>query len=196
MDIYPDDKIQYLSRPTNFIKKCLNCGSIFITDKECEACGYQLKDPDLGPPVGEGSFYSIRDDFYSKQNIFEKIFMRHKGRKFKDYRNRLLHRFNSLIKGMESPWDDLNKWNYFHFELLELTKYLASFSSNEIILNRILNSIRNHPFFYEIKLATESGRKGQPRKELLSKKNKILATSFLITIFLILLAPMLIKWTH
>ena len=143
MDVYPDAKMEYLSRPSNLIKKCRNCGSVYITEKECEACGFQRQDPDLGSPVDERSFYSIREDFYKRQNFFQKKFMKHRGQKFKEFRNKLLHRFYSLLKGMESPWSDLNKWNYFHFELIDLSKYLASFPTNNIILERILNSIRN-----------------------------------------------------
>lgn len=193
MEVYSQEKLQYLSRPTNFIKKCTNCGSLFITERECEACGYQLKDPDLGIPVGEGSFYSLRDEFHSKQNFLEKIFFKQKGRKYKDFRNKLLHRYNSLIKGMESPWGDLDKWNYFHFELMDLTKYLASYPSNKIIMDRILNSIRNHPFYHEIKLANESGSTGKPKEELMPAQKKILLLFFLIPVFLIIIAPLVFK---
>lgn len=196
MDVYLGDKMEYLSKPSNFIKKCRNCGSVYITEKECEACGFQLQDPDLGFPVDERSFYSIREEFYKRQNFFEKKFMRQRGQKFKDYRNRLLHRFNSLIKGMDSPWSDLNKWNYFHFELIDLTKYLASFPTNDIILERILNSIRNHPFFHEIKLAVDEGRDNKNKYKPLSKEKKTFLFLFLIPTFLILIAPLVFKWIH
>lgn len=196
MDVGPEDKMEYLSKPSNFIKKCRNCGSVYITEKECEACGFQLQDPDLGSPVDERSFYSIREDFYNRQNFFEKKFMGQRGQKFKEFRNRLLHRFNTLIKGMESPWSDLDKWNYFHFELIELTKYLASFYANDIILDRILNSIRNHPFFHEIKLAVDSGRESRNNKMPMSKEKKTFLILFVIPTFLILIAPIIFKWAH
>jgi hypothetical protein len=196
MDVNSNDKMEYLSRPSNFIKKCRNCGSVYITEKECEACGFQLQDPDLGSPVDERSFYSLREDFYNRQNFFEKMFRIERGQKFKEFRNKLLHRYNTLLKGMESPWSDLNKWNYFHFELLDLTRYLASFSANDIIIDRILCSIRNHPFFHEIKLAVDVSRDNKNRYKSISKEKKTFLFLFLIPTFLILIAPLVFKWIH
>jgi hypothetical protein len=196
MDVNSNDKMEYLSRPSNFIKKCRNCGSVYITEKECEACGFQLQDPDLGSPVDERSFYSLREDFYNRQNFFEKVFRVERGQKFKEFRNKLLHRYNTLLKGMESPWSDLNKWNYFHFELLDLTRYLASFSANDIIIDRILSSIRNHPFFHEIKLAVDASRDNKNRYKSISKEKKTFLFLFLIPTFLILIAPLVFKWIH
>ena len=189
----PSERLEYLSRPYNFIKKCTNCGSIYVNERECEGCGYQLKDPELGSPVDERSFYSIRDEYKNSQNFFEFFFLRTKSNKYKDYRNRIIHRYNSLLKGMESPWTDLDKWNYFHFELLDLTKYLSSFSSNDIFMDRIIASIRNHPFFYEIKSAREISKQAKIKLPILSKDKKILLFIFLISIFLILMAPLILS---
>lgn len=41
-------------------KSCKFCGSVFVTEQECESCGRQFSKETLGAPGGEKSFYAIR----------------------------------------------------------------------------------------------------------------------------------------
>ncbi len=193
MEINPNQKMEYLSRPSRLIKKCINCSSVYINDKECEACGYQFLDPDLGEPVDERSFYSIRETYFEKLNFFEKRFLKKGGRKYKEFRNALLHRYHSLIKSMESPWEDLTKWNYFHFELIELTKFLSLDRRNDPIMGRIFSSLIYHPFYHEIKLAWDYGRTPVKEGPRLTKKTKLVISIFSISALLIIFAPFIYK---
>jgi hypothetical protein len=193
MEINPNQKMEYLSRPSRLIRKCINCGSIYITDKECEACGYQLLDPDLGEPVDERSFYSIRETYFDKLNFLEKRFFKNRGRKYKEYRNSLLHRYRSLIKSMESPWEDLAKWNYFHFELIDLTKFLSLDPKNDAIMGRIFSSLIYHPFYHEIKLAWDHGRIAVKEGPRVTKNIKLVILFLSISSLLIISAPLIYK---
>ena len=45
-------------------KSCPKCGSLFVTKKECESCGFQFWIDLLGEPFGERSFFNLRDEFH------------------------------------------------------------------------------------------------------------------------------------
>jgi hypothetical protein len=47
------------------IEVCPKCESLFITSRECEACGYQFAIDRLGEPYGEKSFYALKDSHFS-----------------------------------------------------------------------------------------------------------------------------------
>lgn len=45
-------------------KACPKCHSVFISEKECEACGFQFHIDQLGEPFGHRSFFSLRDEYH------------------------------------------------------------------------------------------------------------------------------------
>ena len=48
------------------IEVCPKCESLFITSKECEACGYQFAIDRIGEPYGQKSLYSLKTFFQSQ----------------------------------------------------------------------------------------------------------------------------------
>lgn len=44
-------------------KSCAFCGSVFITDSECESCGRQFQKETLGTPGGDKSFYALKERY-------------------------------------------------------------------------------------------------------------------------------------
>ncbi len=192
MDVYSNERMEFLKSTTNLIKKCPNCQSVYLNDKECEDCGYQLLDPDIGEPVDDRSFYSIREFYNEGQNFLDRFFLKNRGRKYKEFRNRLIHRYNILLRAMESPWSDMSKWNYYHFELLDLVRFLSKNPANKIILERILSSLQYHPFYQEIKgaMGDEEITKQPP---FLSKNQKKFLIFLLSSVILITAAPLIFK---
>ncbi|PIP90095.1 MAG: hypothetical protein COW01_09455 [Bdellovibrionales bacterium CG12_big_fil_rev_8_21_14_0_65_38_15] len=44
-------------------KSCAFCGSVFVTNQECESCGRQFNKETLGAPGGEKSFYATKERY-------------------------------------------------------------------------------------------------------------------------------------
>ena len=44
-------------------KTCAFCGSVFVSQNECESCGRQFNKETLGAPGGEKSFYATKDRY-------------------------------------------------------------------------------------------------------------------------------------
>lgn len=82
------------------IEVCPKCESIFITNHECESCGFQFRVDRLGEPFGERSFYALRDSHVSSFPIYLKLMNinleNKKGKKVRKYRHLLIHRFEVL----------------------------------------------------------------------------------------------------
>jgi hypothetical protein len=143
------------------IKKCHGCGSIYITPKECESCGLQFGGHELGEPLGPRSFFSLREEYEKTQSFFSKK----KSINNKNYRKNLILRFRALLEELEHSFDDIDNWNIFNYELLELARYLASFKENEYLLNKILLEKRDHPQFFELNKIAQ-GTVHVPRKKV------------------------------
>ncbi|RLA63311.1 MAG: hypothetical protein DRQ88_05815 [Epsilonproteobacteria bacterium] len=165
-------------RPT---KKCHKCHSIYVTDTECESCGLQFRPHELGEPLGPRSFFTLKEEFEGQKNIFTK----RKSMIFKIYRKKLILRFRALLEALEYSFDDLDSWNTFNFELLELARYLASSPQNKYLLNRILLEKRDHPQFFELNKVIQIGREA-PLVEIDSYPFK---KTIYFLCFLLLLVP-------
>lgn len=91
----------YLEKESNKpLKKCKKCGSIHVTDFECESCGIRLQVDMLGIPFGNRSFYSLKNDYWSSMNWMIANFPfleRKKNAKGSKYKRALLNRYNVLI---------------------------------------------------------------------------------------------------
>src|SRR5690606_40410488 len=64
----PSKKVTHL--PALPHKTCSHCGSVFITDNECESCGRQFNKELLGAPGGEKSFYALRERYRKDVGTF------------------------------------------------------------------------------------------------------------------------------
>jgi hypothetical protein len=113
-------------KPLVEIKKCHRCGSVFVTDFECEACGYQFKKEWVGNPLGTNSLYSLRqqyDDNLAKWRKKLGIPAPHGSSLTIAYRRRLLKRFENLffyLENRELKSEEQNKLSLFMIELRDL----------------------------------------------------------------------------
>ncbi len=96
-------KIRHPLRPLDKIevqKRCPKCGSVFITERECESCSYQFWVDLLGVPFGERSFFEIKSDYDAARGLPGRLLPRrwHFTRaKHRRYLSHLRRRFGLLL---------------------------------------------------------------------------------------------------
>lgn len=133
-DLNQSTNSQILPRPQREIQKCPQCESVFIDNNECESCGYQLGFDFLGDPLGEKSFYTIRENYWMDLGPIAKIhldFESFDSKKFDRYKRKLLMRYNVLLDYFYNQKDyRLSERNLFLQEftdlIIELVKYGVS----------------------------------------------------------------------
>lgn len=117
------------------VKRCPKCSSVFITERECEACGFQFNYNPLGEPLGEKSFYSIRESYWSQLSSLERsnrALESKKGEKAKRYISKIILRYNDLL---DFFYDTTNKdhahHNLYFYELKDIILELISYDVPE-----------------------------------------------------------------
>jgi len=90
----------FLHTRVNEIKRCQKCNSVFLDNGECESCGLQVDFDFLGDPLGEKSFYSIRENYWESLGPITKLHedLEHfDSPNFNRYKRKLLMRYNVLL---------------------------------------------------------------------------------------------------
>lgn len=121
----------FLPKPIKETVKCPECNSVFVDNNECESCGYQLGFDFLGDPLGEKSFYSIRENYWEVLGTLGKIHLdleTFDKKKFERYQRKLLFRYNVLLdyfyNKSNQRIDDRNLYlQEFTDLIIELVKY-------------------------------------------------------------------------
>jgi hypothetical protein len=128
--IYPGDILIEREAP---VKRCPYCESIYINDRQCEACGRLLDKHFLGEPFGVKSFYQLRANFWHERHPLFKVmpapYFIPKILKER-YRLQLLTRLMALYQYFLLDDEELlesEQRNYFFEELKEVVGELASF---------------------------------------------------------------------
>jgi len=91
--IYRPEKINY--------KLCPSCKSYFLTDDECQSCGFQLKFDRIGKPFGERSFYYYKHNYIKSWPLPVKLFNfleNMTSEKAVSYSRQLQFRFDDFMK--------------------------------------------------------------------------------------------------
>lgn len=132
------------------IKRCSHCGSVFVTDGECEACGIQFKRDWVGSPLGENSLYSLKQQ-YDEQ--MESWTMRAKSYFYEDlqltvaYRRKLLRRFQTLLLYLsekdDSSLEERNTVALFTMEVKDLMEEMMNVGVAFHRVSEILDSAAN-----------------------------------------------------
>lgn len=109
------------------VEVCPKCESIFITSKECEACGYQFAIDRIGEPYGEKSFYALKDSFIHSLPSLVRAFPRLEYF-FKDHKRKyifeLKRRFQLLAEQFENdPRSNSEFFIEVHDLVIELSEY-------------------------------------------------------------------------
>jgi hypothetical protein len=118
----------------NEARQCPKCDNYIIEDDNCQACGYNLSFKLLGEPLGEKSFYTVRENYWDSLSVLEREnFKFFKDEvKFKHYLNKVKLRYNDLLDffySQESLQDE-NRALYLH-ELRDLVVELMSYEIDE-----------------------------------------------------------------
>jgi hypothetical protein len=129
----------FLQASLQEIKKCVNCGSVFISDNSCDSCGFQFHFDPLGEPLGDRSYFSLKEDYLSeirfkigsKKNIFQ------------GYLRKIVRRFELLCCyfSKENLELDLNKNGYF-VEFIFLITELCNVYDHDFVVEN-LKTIQN-----------------------------------------------------
>lgn len=112
--------------------QCPKCDNYIIEDNNCQACGYNLSFNLLGDPLGEKSFYTIRESYWDSLSVLEREnykFFKDEV-KFKHYLNKVKLRYNDLIDFFysEQSLHDENRALYLH----ELRDLIVELMNHEI----------------------------------------------------------------
>lgn len=132
-------------------KTCPKCQSVFVTDKECEACGFQLAYNPVGEPFGERSFFNLKEvflhEFKGKYLLVRYGFLKDDS-SFKKYKRSVLKRFEVLCDYFFNQNDgDRENRKLFLFEAQEIIKELRMFNVPKSYLWMTLEKGEDHPFF-------------------------------------------------
>jgi hypothetical protein len=149
----------FLPKPIKETVKCPECSSVFVDNNECESCGYQIGFDFLGDPLGEKSFYSIRENYWEILGPLGRIHLDLETldkKKFERYQRKLLFRYNVLLDYFYNKTnlkiDDRNLYlQEFTDLIIELVKYgvneeelwrnVEESDSLSLILRKIQDSI-------------------------------------------------------
>lgn len=155
--IEPQIKVSNPLRPFEKVvvkKTCPKCGSLFVTKKECEACGFQFWIDLLGEPFGVRSFFTLRDDF-THQFAWSYRFAAFQWGKNRDeikkYRRTLNKRFEILCGYFFDSFDkDKERRRLFLFEAGELMQEYRLVGGQLSDLWLLMERGENHPLFPQL----------------------------------------------
>ncbi|WP_127718080.1 hypothetical protein [Halobacteriovorax sp. HLS] len=159
----------FLPRPIKDTVRCPECKSVFIDNNECESCGFQMGFDFLGDPLGEKSFYSIRENYWEVLGPVVKL---HKELEFLDkskfqrYQRKLLFRYNVLLDYFYNCRDyGLDDRNLYLQEFTDLIIELVRYDVEEVELwKKFENSEENEYLSHLFSSIQESISKGREVK--------------------------------
>jgi len=125
-------------------KQCPKCMSVFITNAECEACGYQLTFSPLGEAFSEKSFYGLKQRYWEGRSMLVKLrpeLERKGSSEAKKYIRSLLHRFDLLLDFLLGESGDERE--YYWIELKQLCLELRDYC---IPLENLSVKLSGHSF--------------------------------------------------
>jgi len=120
----------YKNETRNF-KRCPNCQSFYLTDTECESCGFQLDFDRMGKPFDERSFYNYKDDYWECQPFYVKLMnsLENKNSELCGiYRKQLNHRFDDFMKFVAKWYVGDEHTPHYLFELSDLIKEMVIYN--------------------------------------------------------------------
>lgn len=129
------------------VKRCPKCFSVFITDDECEGCGYQLNYNPIGEAFGEKSFYSLKEAYWDERGRLVQLWPdleRKKSASAKKYVRDLSHRYDMLLEFLLGESDEDRGFYWLEFQ--DLCRELLSYSVELDTLSRKLNDHSFHGY--------------------------------------------------
>jgi ribosomal protein S27AE len=148
---------------------CPKCGSFFVDESACEACGYQLQKDYLGPPFGDKSFFFLNQDFLDERPkfcpdwVWRDHFFTKKHQKFK---RALYHRFQ-LLKSyfFEHVDSSLDRRKQFLFEFRQVIKTYIFLGGDASLLWKELEPYEEKVLYPTIINEVRAGEKAYSQKK-------------------------------
>ncbi|MEI8346343.1 MAG: hypothetical protein WCG27_02670 [Pseudomonadota bacterium] len=138
------------------IVRCPRCQSVFVDSDsgECDSCGFQLRYAEIGAPLGERSFYTIKDRYWTGLPLIVQNFPILEWKKSHasiQYQKRLLYRLDQLIEFfLHDQQKDLNAWGLFYLELKDLIVELIYYRTDRDLLWQKIDQTKERPFYQGI----------------------------------------------
>lgn len=146
--------------------QCPHCGSVFVTKRECEACGKQFWIDLLGEPFGVRSFFTLKDDFELEQSMLLRylpLSFFGENKKIKKYRRALLKRYEILCGYFfEETESDRKKRKLFLFECKELTTEMIKLGEDPSLLWKISEFGDGHILYPKIISMIKDSERNKP----------------------------------
>lgn len=144
---------QFLSKTSEReIIKCPKCSSIYVDNDECESCGFRTNLNRLGDPLGEKSFYGIRENYLKEHTIcgLSIPFLFHRSKSKKRYLRHLQHRFHILLDYFLSDSDSNDtRRRVFWAEFKTVIEEMVILGQ---LYSKILDKIENHSRYFEYRI--------------------------------------------
>ena len=132
-------------------KSCPECGSVFVTKKECEECGFQFWVDQLGEPFSYRSFFQIKEDYLNSLNWFDSrkpLEFRIPLKSHEKYLRQMKNRFDILVGYFfEEIEPDRQKRKMFLFEAKELIWEFVFSGGEATYLWKKIENFDKHPLF-------------------------------------------------
>lgn len=124
------------------VKTCPKCTSLFITDNECEGCGFQFSYSPLGEAFGEKSFYSLKETYWDDRSRLIQLWPSFERRKSSDaqkYLRDLNHRYELLLDFLLGDSGVDRKFYWIEFK--DLCRELISY---EVSIDELSGKLNDH----------------------------------------------------
>jgi len=161
---------------------CDNCGSLFVTEVGCDACGIvNQRTFDIGEQLDDRSLYALREAYWVTQPSLVRLFplleMRKRGKRTDEYRDNLRRRYRMLIRYFFSSDHSEKKphihklfWMEFEYLIEEMLLYHVGENDLWYILdNARLRSDNSTQAFYQKAASTiiaKANEKNSSQKRL------------------------------
>lgn len=183
------------------VQHCPKCNSFYIENEVCQTCHFNLGYDLLGEPLGERSFYTLRENYWASLTTLEREnirFFKDEG-KHKRYLNKVKLRYNDLLDFFytDNSVHDENRALFLH-ELRDVVLNLMEEGISEDEIWRPLNekdmnlSIHHQSLFERIKEVVNEQKainKVQRRQGLLQYRfagRFTLSTILIVSMFVVL----------
>jgi len=126
------------------IKKCPRCQSVYLTDKECEACGFQLNFNFIGKPFGHMCFYDIHENFYRMGTLRKLAYFTidKKYSRYLKYELAIKRRLDNLLKYFFDHIDPVEaNRKYFYLELTHLVAEFEKLGLKKYLSQKIKDKV-------------------------------------------------------
>lgn len=119
-------------------KRCPNCGSVYLNDFKCEACGRSLSYHPVGEPFGPKSLYGLKERFYHSLPLWVRLFPVFENKRdlgAQSYVRHLNKRLDALLSALalDSLPEPSNR-RLFFVELMELIDELLRYGESAQVL--------------------------------------------------------------